>query len=147
MTLALKLTPQKAGKRSVLSLCTSVASILIVLFTPTRPVDEMTYAEATSTTPSLGMAGAKREGTPPLPRDRIAFFSGIPAVECIKGVLHLYRHRWEPTESSLNIDVAFYAPPPPPPSLSLPLPPSPSLSLSPPLPYTHTQPLCRATCE
>ena len=133
MTLALKLTPQKAGKRSVLSLCTSVASILIVLFTPTRPVDDMTYAEATSTTPSLGMAGVKREGTPPLPRDRIAFFSGIPAVECIKGVLHLYRHRWEPNESSLNIDVAFHAPPPPP-SLPLPLP-SPSHT------HTHIAPL------
>lgn len=80
---------------------------------PSYPADEMTYAEATSTTPSLGTAAGKKEDTPPLPRDRIAFFSGIPAVECIKGVLHLYRHRWEPAESSLNLHVVFNAPLPP----------------------------------
>ena len=88
----------KGRETFCLLLCPSVASTLIVLspsysLPHSYPADEMTYAEATSATPSLGMAGAKTEGTPPLPRDRIAFFSGIPAVECIKGVLNLYRHR------------------------------------------------------
>ena len=57
--------------------------------------EEMTYAKATAgQTPVLEQKLSSRAELGALqPREMVPFFSGIPAVECIKGVLHLYRHQ------------------------------------------------------
>ncbi|CAI8029579.1 hypothetical protein GBAR_LOCUS16791 [Geodia barretti] len=65
-----------------------------------------TYASATANvSPSSSLRDEKGATTATL-RDKIPFFSGIPAVECIKGVMHLFKHRYTHT---------FYASPSSPP--------------------------------
>ncbi|CAI8029577.1 BRCA1-associated protein [Geodia barretti] len=60
-----------------------------------------TYASATANvSPSSSLRDEKGATTATL-RDKIPFFSGIPAVECIKGVMHLFKHRSEPHSSCL----------------------------------------------
>lgn len=57
------------------------------------PPEEMSYAEAlgghTHLSSGRERAGSRGEGGPY--HEKISFFSGIPVVECIKGVLHLYK--------------------------------------------------------
>jgi BRCA1-associated protein len=61
---------------------------------------ERTYATATANFSPSSSVREEKTMTAAL-KDKIPFFSGIPAVECIKGVMHLFKHRSEPHSSLL----------------------------------------------
>lgn len=66
--------------------------IIVLVYFISAASSEMSYADVANPLPVESKSESPHSASPSMSRrERIPFFSGIPSVDVIKGVLHLYK--------------------------------------------------------